>query len=242
MKEKNISGSKTNDLVHFYATLEILESSIGGKRKLSECDGKMNWPKRGVYFFFENGESRSRSGDGPRVVRVGTHALTSSPGTRLWNRLSQHRGVASTGGGNHRGSVFRKLVGHALIARYPECNIETWGKGDSASRNIRTAEFELELRVSAVIGEMPFLWLEVDDPPGPGNHRGYIERNAIALLSGYNRIHVDPPSDDWLGLNCPREKVQHSGLWNQKHVEDDYDPGFLSELENLIVKQVEKGG
>ena len=32
---------------------------------------------------------------------------------------------------------------------------------------------------------MPFLWLEVPDPPGPDSLRGYIERNAIVLLSNY---------------------------------------------------------
>ena len=241
MKEKTASGSRIDDLARFYAALERLESGIGGKRRLSRCDGRMDWPEYGVYFFFEHNEWRSGSGNDIRIVRVGTHALTSSSGTTLWNRLSQHRGVASTGGGNHRGSIFRKLVGHALIARYPECTIGTWGKGDSAPSNVRVAESELERQVSSVIGEMPFLWLEVDDPPGPGNRRGYIERNSIALLSSYNRPHGDPPSDDWLGLHCPREKVRHSGLWNQKHVEEDYDPRFLPELENLVARQVGEG-
>ena len=234
MKEKIVSGSKTNDLIRFYTALDHLESGVGGKRRLSCCDGKMDWPERGVYFFFEPNESRSGSGNGPRVVRVGTHALTSSSGATLWNRLSQHRGVARTGGGNHRGSIFRKLIGHALIVRDPECAIGTWGKGDSASSDVRTAEFELERRVSDVIGEMPFLWLKVDDPPDSKSHRGYIERNAVALLSSYNHPHVDPPSNNWLGSHCPREKVKRSGLWNQRHVEEIYDPEFLSVLERLI--------
>ena len=235
------TGSRIDDLIRFYATLEQLESAIGGKRRLSGCHGRMDWPKRGVYFFFEHGELRSLSGNGPRVVRIGTHALTLPPGTTLWSRLSQHRGVTSTGGGNHRGSIFRKLIGHALIVRYPECSIGTWGEGSSAPREIRVAESELERRVSIVIGEMPFLWLEVDDPPGPENRRGYIERNSIALLSSYIHPHGDPPSNDWLGLYCPREKVRRSGLWNQKHVEEDYDPEFLSELENLVALQVREG-
>jgi hypothetical protein len=63
----------------------------------------MVWPKRGVYFFFETGESRSDSGSGPRVVRVGTHALREGSRAKLWTRLSQHQGTITTGGGNHRG-------------------------------------------------------------------------------------------------------------------------------------------
>ena len=176
MKEKTAAGSRTDDITRFYAALEHLESGIGGKRRLSRCDSRMDWPERGVCFFFEPGESRSRSGNGPRVVFVGTHAVTRHSKRTLWNRLSQHRGVVSTGGGNHRGSIFRKLVGHALMARHPEYAIRTWGKGDSAPRNVRDAECELERRVSAVIGEMPFFWLEVDDEPGPESLRNCIKK------------------------------------------------------------------
>ena len=40
----------------------------------------------------EDGEVRSDSGTGPRIVRVGTHALTEGSGTKLRTRLSQHHG------------------------------------------------------------------------------------------------------------------------------------------------------
>ena len=63
----------------------------------------------------EDGECRSDSGDGLRVVRVGTHALTSSSRTTLWKRLSQHKGQKASGGGNHRGSIFRLLVGSTVL-------------------------------------------------------------------------------------------------------------------------------
>src|SRR5690242_13971991 len=99
------------DLIRFYEILGTLEKKVGGKRTLAECDGRMPWPRRGVYFFFEPGEVRSDSGGGPRVVRVGTHALANGSTTTLWRRLSQHRGSKRSGGGNHRGSIFRLLVG-----------------------------------------------------------------------------------------------------------------------------------
>ena len=241
-KKKAGSFSKTEDLAQFYAALDQLESRIGGKHRLSHCDGRMDWPRHGVYFFFENGELRNDSGNDPRVVRVGTHALTSSSRTTLWNRLSQHRGPVKTGGGNHRGSIFRLLVGETIMERNSEYRIDTWGKGSSApSPEAIVAEKPLERQVSLVIGEMPFLWLGVDDPPGPQSQRGYIERNAIALLSSYGKNAIDPPSENWLGNHSPREKVKLSGLWNQRHVEDDYDPGFLSVFEDFISQQIEKG-
>src|SRR5437764_47154 len=100
------------DLIRFYKILAELERRVGGKRRLGECGRGIVWPRRGVYFFFESGEGRSDSG--PRVVRVGTHALKDGSGTTLWTRLSQHRGSMGTGGGNHRGSIFRLLVGAAI--------------------------------------------------------------------------------------------------------------------------------
>ena len=77
----------------------------------------MSWPRRGVYFFFENGEPRSGTGAGPRVVRVGAHGLKNGARSTLWGRLSQHRGSSRSGLGNHRGSIFRLLVGVALANR-----------------------------------------------------------------------------------------------------------------------------
>ena len=79
-------------LLKFYALLETLEKNIGGARTLATCSGRMNWPMRGVYFFREFGEIRSDTGVGPRIVRVGTHALKPGSSTKLWTRLSQHKG------------------------------------------------------------------------------------------------------------------------------------------------------
>ena len=50
---------------------------------LSQCDARVHWPKRGVYFFFEQGEMRSNSAIKQRVVRVGTHALTATSRTNV---------------------------------------------------------------------------------------------------------------------------------------------------------------
>lgn len=109
--------SRLRDIVRLYETLGGVATPLGSVRCLKDCHGRMPWPSRGVFFFFEKGEARSTSGSGPRVVRVGTHALTSESQRSLWDRLRQHRGTANTGGGNHRSSVFRLLVGDALIRR-----------------------------------------------------------------------------------------------------------------------------
>ena len=124
------------------------------------------------------------------------------------------------------------------MVRDSRYSVTSWGKGASASSDIRATEIELEKKVSNVIREMPFLWLEIDDPPGRNSLRGHIESNSIALLSNYNRTVIDPPSNDWLGMHSPRTKIRESGLWNQNHVEETYDPNFLSILDDLVTKQI----
>lgn len=220
-------------LKKFYSLLDVLDQHIGGARTLAACSGHIGWPQRGIYFFREAGEKRSDTGTGPRVVRVGTHALTEGARTKLWNRLSQHKGVEKTGGGNHRGSIFRLIVGTALIEKHG-FESDTWGEGSTAKTAVRKREEGIEVEVSKVIRAMPLLWLTIDDEPGPRCLRGYVERNAIALLSNFDKASLDPPSTGWLGRYCNRDKVRKSGLWNQNHVEESYDPHFLDTMEELI--------
>ncbi|APX95385.1 hypothetical protein [Natronorubrum daqingense] len=228
---------RRDDLDRFYQLMGNLEEQVGGTQKLKDCTGYMDWPDRGVYFFFAPDETRASS-DQLRVTRVGTHAVSEGSSTSLWNRLRTHRGAMSgtyEGGGNHRGSVFRKRVGEAIIDRdeyqeeYPE-----WGDGSSAGRELRLEELEMERKVSEYNRDLPFLWLNVDDEPSAKSQRSYIERNAIALLSNYQKTAIDARSDGWLGKHSRSEKICQSGLWNVNHVEENYDPNFLDQLERKI--------
>lgn len=237
---RTAAPGRAEDTARFYRALRRLEDGVGGAPALSRLDS-VNLPARGVYFFFEPGESRGAAGPGLRVVRIGTHALKRGGRTTLSARLRWHRGSPQTGGGNHRGSIFRLLVGAALAARDPALGVASWGRGSSAPREVRARETGLERLVSRVIGDMPVLWLAVEDTPGPESLRGYVERNAIALLSGYGRAPVDAPSGTWLGWHCPRDKVRRSGLWNQQHVDEGYDRAFPSKFETLVDEHIGKG-
>ena len=237
-------ADRISDTVRFYDLLNRLADRVGGPRLLRSCRAALGWPNRGVYFFYENGESRSGTGTGPRVVRIGTHGLRAGSRTTLWGRLSQHRGSARTGLGSHRGSIFRLLVGVALSNRSNTPLPDAWRVGGSigeaarklnVDRNeIAEAETPLEACVSEYIGDMPFLWLEVIDEPGPNSGRGSIERNAVALLSGYGHPAADGPSAGWLGQYSGSERVRRSGLWNSDHVHETYDPSFLDAMESWI--------
>jgi hypothetical protein len=232
---------RLQDVKRFYILIEELEARCGGKRRLSDATAKMGLPRRGVYFFLENGEERSKSGSGLRVVRVGTHAIIKNAKATLWDRLRQHRGHVGgshPGSGDHRGSVFRKHVGTAIIARDQRTDegSKTWGKGNNAPRQVRNLEYPLEVKVSRIIRAMPFLWLNIDDEPGPNSMRATIERNSIALLSNYNypETPIDPSSPGWPGHWAKSTEIRRSGLWNVDHVKEDYEPGFLKLLKDLV--------
>ena len=227
---------RTAHIERFYNCLSNLTASQS-ETALRNPFFKADCPSKGVYFFFELSEKRTQTETCGRVVRVGTHGLKSGSKSTLWKRLAQHRGNLSNEGGNHRGSIFRLLIGQALQVRNG-VQLETWGKGNTAGREVREQELFLEQAVSSYISQMPVVCLRISDIAGPNSLRGYIERNAIALLSNHNKQAIDPASPYWLGTFSNREKVVSSGLWNSNHVDEEYDPVFLDVLERLVSEQV----
>lgn len=230
---------RSDDADEFYQQLQRLERRVAGARRLDECTGWQPWPRRGVYFVFEEGEFR-HDGATPRVVRVGTHALKPGSQTSLWQRLAQHRGTRphSQPGGNHRGSVFRHHVGLALINRglHPEA-AESW-TSPRPTGEARAREAGLEATVSRTIGAMRVLWVAVDDEPGAESQRGRIEANSIALLSASSEA-VDPTSRGWLGHAARSERIRTSGLWNVNHVHQPYERSFLAALAAAVERTPE---
>jgi len=240
-----MSNSRLSDLLRFYALVEQLTKRIGGMRTLADAGSTHHLPRQGVYFFFELSERRQESGTGPRLVRVGTHGLSSGSKSTLRQRLEQHRGKTK-GGGNHRGSIFRLLVGQSLLASGDVAPCKSWGVKSTAKNAAEVLGIEkdvlaaseqcLELAVSKHICAMPFVWLGIEDDAGPKSMRGMVERNAIALLSNYNRPAIDAPSSKWLGHASDRALVRRSGLWNQRHVDEQYAPQFLDLFEECMVE------
>jgi hypothetical protein len=215
----------TADLEAFYEILNHLASNTGGLQLLAEADQR-KWPDRGVYFFFEPGERRFAS-DRPRVVRVGTHAVSANSKATLWNRLRTHRGVGD-GGGNHRSSIFRSHVGTAILHRDSRVGeLPDWGNQSAGDQATKSLEASLERLVSTTICQMRILCVEVRDEAGPRSDRAFLERNAISLLSTVGAV-IDRPSRNWLGNSSPHPAINKSGLWNVNYVaERSWDPEFL---------------
>lgn len=237
--------NRLSDIKRFYALLKQLSAVTSAPRLLEDLSRFRDWPERGVYFFLEPTEHRDDSGSGLRVVRVGTHAVSTGAKSTLGQRLRSHRGTVA-GGGNHRQSIFRSLVGGALLARESEVKCPSWGvKNDIRktsetlgidTKTLKFSEAPIERAVSQYLSTLPLLWLEVDDKPGPASLRSYLERNSIALLSNVQSPKIDTPSTRWLGRHSNRSAVRESGLWNQQHTMEEYDPGFLDVFEKLITE------
>lgn len=227
--------SRRSDTDRLYALLAGLAEATEGTRLLCEATASTGWPTHGVYFFFERGELRL---DGqPRVVRVGTHALTQRSRSTLWTRLSQHRGQvggSNPGGGNHRGSIFRLHVGAALIARgdVADLPLSAWLAARPAPEH-RDAERACERQVSAYIGQMPVLCLPVPNHQDGTSDRGLIETTCIALLSVASG-GIDPASPTWLGRYASNPAIAGSGLWNVRHVTDSYHSDGLALLQQYV--------
>jgi 5'-3' exonuclease len=219
----------SGELEAFYEILNRVASHTGGFLRLGEAD-QSAWPERGVYFFFEPGETRFCS-TLLRVVRVGTHAVSANSKATLWNRLRTHRGVTE-GGGNHRASIFRSHIGAAIINRHSRTEMfPAWGDQAAGTAKNKEKELELERLVSAALSKMQVVCLDIRDESSSRSDRAYIERNSIALLSKLGS-RMDPPSSSWLGGWSIHPAIKKSGLWNVNYVDEtERDPAFLDILD-----------
>lgn len=226
-------------LDRFLTRLAQLRAAQGGGRRLPEIAGARGLPARGVYFFVDPTEPLILGH--PRIVRVGTHAVSEGSRSTLKQRLAQHRGRLAEAGGNHRGSIFRLLVGEALIARglAPDC--PSWGMKGARSAaaavlarspdDLAAAEAPVEQAVSAYLSGLEVVFAPVDDAPSRESARGVIERGAIALLAEAARRGLVTPGPDWLGHWSRRPTVHTAALWNQNHVAEPWSPEFLGIFE-----------
>jgi len=236
---------RVSNLITFYNVISQLAERQGGRKTLAAVESDQVWPTRGIYFFFEPGEVRTISGEGDRVVRVASHGSGANDPSTLWGGLLGTRGGPS-GRGNHRASIFRQLIGEALLRRSGR-SLPSWGVGSSQRDTARKLGLELaavsaeegalEVEVSDYIRQMPFTWMSAPPGPSPDGRRAYYERQAIALLSNASG-QADPPSPNWLGRLSSRERVRVSGLWNNNHVQREYSDKFLAALTAAADREV----
>lgn len=226
---------RINDINTFYTLLQEIEIKFPRRSLGDLLNLKNKIPKQGVYFFFDQIETRENSND-LRVVRVGTHAAQANSKATIKQRLSQHKGPEKLFG-SHRASVFRELVGYALINR-DNLPKNKWGvREEKSNKIVLDSEKELEQNVSLYLRDLRFTILEIEGEASKNNDRAYIERNTIALLSNYCRPKIDPPSTNWLGSLTQKEKIVESGLWNSNYVDiSNVDADYFKKMRYYIDK------
>lgn len=218
------------DYKRFYEILSRLNSMPAQNIPFGSVSGK-SVHKAGVYFFFDREElTRFCCPDVNRVIRIGTHAVSKDSKSQLWQRLRTHRGNDDLSG-SHRSSIFRLHVGSALLCMLGE-KLSSWGVGDNASQDVRTAERALEQKVSEYMRQLKVSYLPILDRASADSDRSYIEMNSIALLTGGGAI--DWQSTGWLGNSSPTRQIFQSGLWNINYVGSDYDPRFIDVFDELV--------
>lgn len=201
-----------------------------GGIQIANCSGKTELPNRGIYFILDHQKSAKTM---PRIVRVGTHAVSHGAKTSLWNRLSTHRGTLD-GRGSHRSSIFRSHVGRAIMKKNPKTSWPTtWSVGQQAPAEIREQEVLLEREVSRHIGALGVLWLNVPDEPHANSDRAYIERGVIGLLSRFGLLTPNTHGN-WLGSYSHDWRIAASGIWNLDHIFSFPDPHLLDVLEKYV--------
>lgn len=160
-------------------------------------------PRNGIYVLFERGEHAHRT---DRIVRVGTHTGSN----QLPSRLEQHFLKE-----NKDRSIFRKNIGRAILNSEKDAFLAQW------EIDLTTAEVkkkfsgaidqkklqQIEKRVTDYIQRnFRFVVFGVDDK----QKRLFWESQIISTVSLCDECG---PSEKWLGLHSPKEKIRESGLW-----------------------------
>ena len=149
-----MTEGRITDLRQFYSLLSALPESLGGRADLRHVLDKCPGQIVASTYSWSLARTVPTVAAGHELSALAPMRSTKAPERELWTRFSQHRGPTNTGAGNHRCSIFRLLVGTALMADH-RYDCPTWGIGSHAPAEIRVTEQTLERQVSEVIRAMP---------------------------------------------------------------------------------------
>lgn len=160
-------------------------------------------PKNGVYVFFEKGEVYHGL---DRIVRIGTHRGDGN----LPARLKQHLINA-----NKDRSIFRKNIGRAFLNKDNDSFLEQWNWDLTARKNKDKYSPLLNIQKQKIVEgrvteymqkNLSFSVIEIEEM----EERFKCEAFLIKALS---KTKDFKPSNNWLGLFSPINKIKESGLW-----------------------------
>ncbi len=160
-------------------------------------------PQNGIYILFEDGEFAHNTN---RIVRIGTHRGNNQLRSRLFEHFITE---------NKDRSIFRKNIGRALLNKDRDSFLKEW-ELDLTTKNTREQfsdkidfdkQKQVEKKVTNNIQEnFSFVVFEVPEK----DRRLKIESKIISTVSICTECK---PSNNWLGLFSPKDKIRKSGLW-----------------------------
>ena len=176
---------------------------FNGMKKHSFPFNEQEIPKNGIYILFEKEEFAHSTN---RIVRIGTHTGNNQLRSRLFQHFLNE---------NKDRSIFRKNIGRALLNKDKDQFIKQW-ELDLTTKNAKeqysnSVDFkkqkEVEKKVTKYIQDnFSFVVFQIDDK----EKRLEIESRIISTVSLCDECK---PSENWLGLFSPKEKIRKSGLW-----------------------------
>lgn len=197
-----------------YETM-ALAAARGNRLPLGEYLASKSLPARGLYIFSDASEPSEIAPGQPRIVRIGTHAVSEGSSSSLRGRLRTHLGTGS-GGGSHRSSIFRLHVGNSFLQSIPREDAPHWGKGMAASKVIRLEEEWLERQVSGYMKNLLVTVIPISDEPSRKSFRSLLEAALIGLFTE-DKLTIEAPSSDWIGRKSVKGDIRDTGLWNLQH-------------------------
>jgi len=182
---------------------QTIHQWFNGMKKYSFPFDEQEIPENGIYILFEKGEFTHSTN---RIVRIGTHTGNNQLRSRLFQHFLNE---------NKDRSIFRKNIGRALLNKDKDAFLKQW-EIDLTTKNAKeqhsnSIDFikqkETEKRVTKYIQDnFSFVVFQVDDK----DKRLEIESKIISTVSLCDECK---PSQNWLGLSSPKEKIRKSGLW-----------------------------
>ena len=176
---------------------------FNGMKKHSFPFNEQEIPKNGIYILFEKGEFAHSTN---RIVRIGTHTGNNQLRSHLFQHFLNE---------NKDRSIFRKNIGRALLNKDKDQFLKQW-ELDLTTKNAKeqysnSVDFkkqkEVEKKVTKYIQDnFSFVVFQIDDK----EKRLEIESRIISTVSLCDECK---PSENWLGLFSPKEKIRKSGLW-----------------------------
>lgn len=180
-----------------------LHNLLKNQKKYDFSFDEKDIPQNGIYVLFQKGEIGH---DTDRIVRIGTH----TGNNQLRSRLKQHFLNE-----NKDRSIFRKNIGRCLLNKKKDKYLDIWEldltKRVNKDKYISLIDKEYQVKIEKEITKLLqdnfyFIVIKVDDK----NLRLMMESKLISTVSKCDECK---PSNDWLGLYSPKEKIRESGLW-----------------------------